>query len=217
MALKHIDVPFTVKAVSDSGTFAGYGSVFGVVDSYQDVVVSGAFTESLKTRQPSLLWQHRSGEPIGVYTSVKEDNIGLHVEGQLALKTARGAEAYELLKMGALSGLSIGYVTREDSYDRVTNINTLKKLELWEVSLVTFPANESARVTDIKSALAQITTLSDAEDYLREAGGLSKSQAVGFIARVKAAMRARSDSAAELDALAAAIKRNTDLLQGKAS
>lgn len=217
MALKQIYVPFTVKAVSDSGTFAGYGSVFGVVDSYQDVVVSGAFTESLKTRQPSLLWQHRSSEPIGVYTSVKEDNIGLHVEGQLALKTARGAEAYELLKMGALSGLSIGYVTREDSYDRVTNINTLKKLDLWEVSLVTFPANESARVTDIKSALAQITTLSDAEDYLREAGGLSKSQAVGFIARVKAAMQARSDSAAELDALAAAIKRNTDLLQGKST
>ena len=217
MALKHIDVPFTIKAVADSGVFSGYGSVFGVVDSYQDVVVAGAFTESLKNRQPSLLWQHRSAEPIGVYTNVKEDNIGLHVEGQLALKTARGAEAYELLKMGALSGLSIGYMTREDSYDRVTNINTLKKLDLWEVSLVTFPANESARVTDIKSALEKITTLADAEDYLREAGGLSKSQAVGFIARVKASLTARSDSAAELDALAAAIQRNTDLLLGKAT
>lgn len=206
----YLDIPFKIKAVNEDGLFSGYGSVFGVVDSYQEVVAAGAFKESLDSRMPSLLWQHRSGEPIGVYTTVKEDNIGLHVEGKLALKTARGAEAYELLKMGAISGLSIGFVTREDSYDRVTGVRTLKKVDLWEVSLVTFPANDSARVANIKS-IESIKSLADAETYLREAGGLSKREAVAMLARIKSLQgRSESDGLGELEAL---IKRNTSLLK----
>lgn len=181
----YLDVPFKIKAVSDDGLFSGYGSVFNVVDSYKEVVVPGAFAETLQSRMPSLLWQHRSGEPIGVYTAVREDNVGLYVEGKLALKTARGAEAYELLKMGAISGLSIGFITREDSYDKVSGIRTLKKLDLWEVSLVTFPANDAARVSGVKQ-VEDIKTLADAERYLRDAGGLSRSQATGLLARLKA-------------------------------
>ena len=206
----YLDIPFKIKAVNEDGLFSGYGSVFGVVDSYQEVVAAGAFKESLDSRMPSLLWQHRSGEPIGVYTTVKEDNIGLHVEGKLALKTTRGAEAYELLKMGAISGLSIGFVTREDSYDRVTGVRTLKKVDLWEVSLVTFPANDSARVASIKS-IESIKSLSDAETYLREAGGLSKREAVAMLARIKSLQgRSESDGLGELKAL---IQRNTSLLK----
>lgn len=206
----YLDIPFKIKAVNEDGLFSGYGSVFGVVDSYQEVVAAGAFKESLDSRMPSLLWQHRSGEPIGVYTTVKEDNIGLHVEGKLALKTTRGAEAYELLKMGAISGLSIGFVTREDSYDRVTGVRTLKKVDLWEVSLVTFPANDSARVANIKS-IESIKSLADAETYLREAGGLSKREAVAMLARIKSLQgRSESDGLGELQAL---IQRNTSLLK----
>lgn len=206
----YLDIPFKIKAVSEDGLFSGYGSVFGVVDSYQEVVAAGAFKESLDSRMPSLLWQHRSGEPIGVYTTVKEDNIGLHVEGKLALKTSRGAEAYELLKMGAISGLSIGFVTREDSYDRVTGVRTLKKVDLWEVSLVTFPANDSARVANVKS-IESIKSLADAETYLREAGGLSKREAVAMLARIKSLQgRSESDGLGELQAL---IQRNTSLLK----
>ena len=206
----YLDIPFKIKAVSEDGLFSGYGSVFGVVDSYQEVVAAGAFKESLDSRMPSLLWQHRSGEPIGVYTTVKEDNIGLHVEGKLALKTARGAEAYELLKMGAISGLSIGFVTREDSYDRVTGVRTLKKVDLWEVSLVTFPANDAARVASVKS-IESIKSLADAEAYLREAGGLGKREAVAMLARIKSLQgRSESDGLGELEAL---IKRNTSLLK----
>lgn len=206
----YLDIPFKIKAVNEDGLFSGYGSVFGVVDSYQEVVAAGAFKESLDSRMPSLLWQHRSGEPIGVYTTVKEDNIGLHVEGKLALKTARGAEAYELLKMGAISGLSIGFVTREDSYDRVTGVRTLKKVDLWEVSLVTFPANDAARVASIKS-IESIKSLADAETYLREAGGLSKREAVAMLARIKSLQgRSESDGLGELQAL---IQRNTSLLK----
>lgn len=209
MAKKQLDFPFKVKAVNDDGVFSGYGSVFNVLDAYNEVVVPGAFADSLKTRQPALLWQHRSGEPIGVYTDVKEDTVGLHVEGKLALKTARGAEAYELLKMGALNGLSIGFMVRDESYDRVSGISTLKKLDLWEVSLVTFPANDAARVTDVKAA-EQIQTLKDAEAYLRDAGGFSKAQALALISRIKAA-HARSDSEAEMAATVEAIKRATEV------
>lgn len=210
MERSFLDVPFQVKAVSEDGLFSGYGSVFNVVDSYKDVVAPGAFSESLESRMPSLLWQHRMGEPIGVYTTVKEDNVGLYVEGKLALKTARGAEAYELLKMGALSGLSIGFITREDSYDRMTDIRTLKKLDLWEVSLVTFPANDAARVANVKS-IEGIQSMSDAERFLRDAGGFSKSQAQALISRVKS-LHGRSDSD-DLGAKAAEqLRRNIELL-----
>lgn len=190
MQRDHIDCAFECKQINEDGTFEGYGSVFGVVDSYKEIVAQGAFSESLQSlkgqgRMPSLLWQHRSGEPIGVYTEMHEDSIGLHVKGRLALKTARGAEAHELLKMKALSGLSIGFVTREDTYDKVAGVRTLKRVDLWEVSLVTFPANDAARISAVKT-IETIESLSDAESYLRDAGGLSKAQATAFIGRIKA-------------------------------
>ena len=182
------DFGFELKAINDDGTFEGYGSVFGVKDSYDEIVEQGAFADSLaahkaKGTMPALLWQHRSGEPIGVYTSMEEDNIGLKVSGQLALKTARGAEAYELLKMKAISGLSIGFMTREDAYDKVTRIRTLKKVDLWEVSLVTFPANDASRVQGVKT-IELIESIRDAERYLRDAG-LSRSEAVALVSRIK--------------------------------
>jgi HK97 family phage prohead protease len=204
----YLDVPFQIKAVSEDGLFSGYGSVFGVVDSYKEVVSPGAFAESLKGRMPALLWQHRWAEPIGIYTKVKEDAVGLHVEGKLALKTSRGAEAYELLKIGAVTGLSIGFVSREDSYDKVTGIRTLKKVDLWEVSPVTFPANDASRVTGVK-ALGQIKSIRGVEAYLRDSGGFSKSEALALIASIKS-FHGRSDSD-EMGELAAAIKRNTAL------
>ena len=186
-----LDVPFQIKAVSDDGLFSGYGSVFGVIDSYKEIVAQGAFSESLQKRTPAMLWQHRSSEPIGVYSAIREDQTGLYVEGRLALKTTRGAEAYELLKMGAISGMSIGFKTREDSYDRVTGIRTLKKVDLREVSLVTFPANESSRISGVKS-IETIESLADAEAFLREAGGLSRREATALVSRIKS-LRGRGD------------------------
>lgn len=209
MSRKYYDCAFDVKAINDDGTFEGYGSVFGNVDAYKEIVAKGAFTESLHSlknqgRMPALLWQHRSGEPIGVYTDMREDDTGLFVRGKLALKTARGAEAHELMKMKALSGLSIGFVTREDSYDKVTGIRTLNKVDLWECSIVTFPANDSARVSAVKN-IDEIESLADAEAFLRESGGYSKSEALGIIARIKS-VHGRSDSD-EQDKLLEALKK----------
>jgi len=209
MTNKTRDFGFELKALNADGTFEGYGSVFGVKDSYDEIVAAGAFAESLAARKaagtmPALLWQHRSGEPIGVYTEMIEDAIGLKVAGRLALKTARGAEAYELLQMKAISGLSIGFVTREDSYDRVTGIRTLKKVDLWEVSLVTFPANEAAQVTGVKS-IEEIEDLKGAEHRLRDAG-MSRAEAKAFIARVKS-LGPRDADEGDMQRLSEVLKR----------
>ena len=208
---KTLDFGFSIKAVSESGTFSGYGSVFGVKDSYGDIVVPGAFADTLndhrgKGRLPAMLWQHRSSEPIGVYTAMHEDSVGLQVEGQLALTTVRGAEAHALMKMGALTGLSIGYQTRLESYDKVSGINTLQKLDLWEVSPVTFPANDAARISGVKGIEA-IEDLKSAEAFLRESG-MSRKEAVLFIARVKSLTQSESDEDAVRGLVESLARRN---------
>ena len=188
MERKQIDVGFLVKAVSDDGVIEGYGSVFGVRDTCSDIVASGAFNESLAAHKaagtmPAMLWQHRQDEPIGVWKSMDEDDKGLAVRGQLAMETVRGREAHALLKMGALNGLSIGFYSKEWQYDRETDTRTLTKVDLWETSLVTFPANQAARVTSIKSIEA-LESIRDVESLLRERG-FSKSEAVALLAKIK--------------------------------
>lgn len=212
MTTKTIDFACELKTSGDTGTFEGYGSVFNITDRGGDIVAPGAFTETLaaaKTagRLPALLWQHRQAEPIGVYTSMEEDNIGLKVAGKLALKTARGAEAYELMKMGAITGLSIGYRVRDDSWDRVTGVRTIKKADLFELSLVTIPMNDASRVSAVKT-IEELESLSEIERHLRDACGLSKSEALALVSRVKSVI-GRSDSgesSASLAELAGALK-----------
>lgn len=197
MTTKTLDFSCELKAKGDTGSFEGYGSIFNITDKGGDIVVPGAFLDSLATqkaagRMPAMLWQHRQAEPIGVYTSMEEDSVGLKVSGQLALKTARGAEAYELMKMGALSGMSIGYQSRDDSYDRVTGVRTLKKLDLFELSLVTFPMNDASRVSAVKT-IEELDSLSEIERHLRDACGMSKSEALAMVSRIKSVI-SRSDS-----------------------
>ena len=139
---QRLDVPLSLKSVSDSGEFEGYGSVFGVKDSHDDVVMSGAFAASLRAWSdrkalPALLWQHRMDEPIGVYTEMKEDDVGLYVRGRLLIDDdplAKRAHAH--MKAGSLTGLSIGYVLKDWEYDRSKEAFLLKEIDLWEVSLV---------------------------------------------------------------------------------
>lgn len=197
MKLKTIDRPFKVKAVKDDGTFTGYGSVFGEIDSYRDVVVKGAFEESLKEfeslgRLVPMLWQHDTRSPIGVYTSLKEDDVGLLVEGQCNMDVQKGRECHALMKQGALTGLSIGYNTEEDAWDEQYTLRRLLKLKLWEISPVTFPAGDSARINGVKE-IGLITSLSECEGILRDAG-FTKSEATALIGRVKA-IATRSESA----------------------
>jgi hypothetical protein len=188
MDRKSIDVGFQVKALSDDGMIEGYGSVFGVRDSYSDIVAAGAFKASLAAHKaagtmPALLWQHRSDEPIGVWTSMVEDQKGLAVVGQLAMDTTRGREAHALLKMRAINGLSIGFYSKEWKYDTENDVRTLTEVDLWETSLVTFPANSAARVTAVKS-IETLESLRDVEMMLRDRG-FTKTEAVALVAKIK--------------------------------
>lgn len=184
MMQKQLQMPFEVKSVDETGVFSGYGSVFGVVDSYRDVVQKGAFVQSLrrwqeKGRLPPVLWQHDRSQPIGVFTKMVEDERGLYVEGRLlADDVPQAKSALALLKAGALGGLSIGYREVAAEFDAETKTSRVQEVDLWEVSVVTFPANEAATVDSVKSGLAEgrLPTLAEFEKFLREAG-FSKSQA----------------------------------------
>lgn len=168
-----IYLPLEAKADGKPGQFEGYGSIFGNVDRDGDIVDHGAFSESLKGRKPALLWQHNAKEPIGRFDEVREDEKGLFVKGLLSM-TGRGAEAYELLKMGALNGLSIGFVTKEAKRDNRTGTRTIKRADLMEISLVTFPANELARVNMVK---ATSLTEREIEMKLTQDAGFSRTVA----------------------------------------
>jgi len=189
MKMKFLNQALDLKdaEVQADGTFSGYASIWGEVDSYNEVVAKGAFTASLKDyakrgKMPNLLWQHRSDKPIGVWLTMVEDAKGLKVTGRLALDTAQGAEAYALLKLGAIDGLSIGYVATKWEEDTKTGIVTLTEINLWEVSLVTFPAGPGARVDGVKNALehGKLPTLKDFEAFLRDEAGFSKTQAAAI-------------------------------------
>lgn len=206
-----------IKAAGDDGTVEGYGSVFGVRDNYDDVIAKGAFIQSLKDHKaagtmPAMLWQHDADKPIGVWTEMVEDEKGLRIKGQLAMETVKGKEAHALLKMGALNGLSIGFMSKQWAYDRDTEVRTLTEIDLWEVSLVTFPANEKARVTNVKSA-DELQAPKDAEKVLRDAG-FSKSDATAFVSRVMRMGEVRRDS---VDSTVAAMKSADRLLRSLTS
>lgn len=142
-----------IKSLEENGRFAGYASVFHVVDNQRDIIERGAFAESLSGRECEikLLWQHQPAEPIGVFDRIFEDKLGLYVEGRLLLGVQKAREAYALLKEGAVSGLSIGYSPVRYTVDPESGIRRLHSVQLWEVSLVTFPANSGAQVTVVKN------------------------------------------------------------------
>lgn len=209
---KHYTCDFAIKSMEENGVFAGYASVFNTVDNQKDVMLPGAFAKFLQSGRLSkdvkLLWQHRADEPIGILNTVREDAYGLYVSGALLLDVARGREAYALLKTGAINGLSIGYKATDFSYDRSSGIRYLKQVELWEVSLVTFPANEKAGVTHLKSdARLSIRTL---EHVLRDAGYSRKEAKVIAAGGLKGLSTPRD---AEEEALLNALDRALSILQ----
>lgn len=207
-----------VKDVGEDGSFEGYGSVFGVKDAYREIVVPGAFKKSLAEHKsagtlPAMLWQHRPDKPIGAYTDVEEDKKGLFVRGQLSLETQAGKEAYVLLKAGALNGLSIGYELVKSEYDSEKRERTLTEIDLWEVSLVTFPANGKARIDNVKGNFADMDRFADVERHLREAYGVSQSEATAIVAKCKELDRKHREDAKAKSDITSSAKRVLDLLK----
>lgn len=203
MKTKQLNRPFELKKASNDGEFSGYGSVFGVEDSYKDVVLPGAFKDSLsawgqKNKLPKMLWQHRSDSPIGVYTKMYEDDHGLFMEGKLITEVTQGKEALALMKAGALDSFSIGYSLKEWTTVKQDDggvIYQLSKLDLWEVSLVTFPANDQALLAEVKAVLesGNLPTEREFELLLRDAG-FSATNAKAIIATGFKSLRATRDA-----------------------
>ncbi|MFT4129956.1 HK97 family phage prohead protease [Labrys sp. (in: a-proteobacteria)] len=206
--MKTKDFALQVKDLGDDGTFEGYGSIFGNVDSYGEKVLPGAFIDSLARHKREgssvlMLWQHNSDAPIGVWEDLAEDAKGLWGKGRLILEVQKSREVHALMKAKAIGGLSIGY--REQDTDQEGNVRLLKKLDLYEISPVSFPANRRARIESVKSErMEEIARrfrdgdpmpVKEFEEILREAG-FPKSAAVQ-IASVGYAKAIRRESEGE--------------------
>lgn len=162
----------------DKGEFTGYASIFGNVDLGNDIVEKGAFMRSLRrkgARKVKMLYQHDTKQPIGVFDSIKEDDNGLYVKGRLAMQTQKGKEVFELMKMGAIDGLSVGYRVDQKGYhyDDKKKKRRLKEVDLMEISAVTFPMNPKAMIEGVKGD----SSIREWEHHMREVCGLSHSKA----------------------------------------
>ena len=175
---------------ADGYKFSGYASVFNGVDAYEDTIAPGAFKTALQTgEKPKMFFNHDIwGIPIGKWTTVEEDEKGLRVEGELTEGNETAEQVKAALKHGTMDGLSIGFSLRSDGYtvDPATGIRVINKIEkLREISVVTFPADDAARITEVKmSDIEDIESERDFEKVLRDSG-LSRRKALALCSKAK--------------------------------
>ena len=174
--------PLDLKAVAQDGTLSGYAALFGVPDLGHDVVLPGAFDRSLKKRGAGgikMLFQHDPSEPIGIWETIYEDSRGLFVRGRLLTEVARAREVLSLMRAGALDGLSIGYQTLKARKEARSGTRRLEQVDLWEISIVTFPMQPGARVERVKSRpfANGFPTEREFERWLVRDAGFTRSQA----------------------------------------
>ncbi|MEP3628877.1 MAG: HK97 family phage prohead protease [Hyphomicrobiales bacterium] len=177
--LTHIDA---------DGTFSGYASLFGAEDLGRDVLMPGAFRNSLKKQGADgvrMLFQHDPNVPIGVWDIIREDDRGLYVKGRLTLDVEKAREVHALMLDGGLNGLSIGFKTIKGKRDQKTGVRQIFEVDLWEISVVTFPMLPEAKITSVKTAISKaaaskrssIPTTREFERWLTRDAGLTRKQA----------------------------------------
>ncbi len=206
--LKTHDFALETKAVGEAGEIEGYASTFGNVDQGGDVVEPGAFIESVVQarkdgRTIPMLWQHNQSEPIGVWDDISEDSRGLFVRGRLITEDDPVAKrVHAKLKAKAISGMSIGYrlmPAHVETDAKRPGVSRLKKVDLREISLVTMPMNIQARVTSVKALVeaGKLPTVREFEEFLRDAGGFSKSLAAAIAAKATPHLRGEPEAGAD--------------------
>ena len=180
-----------VDAVTN-GLFDGYASTFGNIDTFGDTIMAGAFTDTIKdrTRPVKMFYGHSIGRPIGKWLSLEEDDTGLFVQGELTPNHTDASNVYASMKHGAIDGLSIGFRLAEGDYEDIDGggrrINKISQLV--EISVVSMPAEDTARVGTVKSIADEISTIEsirDVELFLRDAGGFPRSMAKAFISQCR--------------------------------
>lgn len=219
-------IPFVKEDIeNDKGIIKGYGSTFGgKPDSYGDIIAPGAFTESIRNNGRgglgfAMLWQHNSSDPMGTWEKVSENKKGLLVEGPVEIGTDIGLHRFNLIKMGAVKGLSIGFdlprdkdgKIAEDAIERDEKKRTtlLKRINLWEISPVTFAANTRASITGVKG-LKDAKTVRELEHLLRDSG-MSRSEAVYIASMCKSGLRDSGADDEVKDLLETAKRVNEDM------
>ncbi|WP_252959421.1 HK97 family phage prohead protease [Pseudomonas simiae] len=194
LAFDQVEIKF--DSSGKTGTFEGYASVFGVVDSDGDIIMPGAFKKALssQSRQVGMFFNHRTWElPVGKWLLLEEDSKGLLTRGELTPGLSVSTDLRAAMEHKTVEGMSVGFTVLKDDFDLISTGRAFKNVQaLREISICTFPANEQATVESMKS-LESITTIRDVEHWLRDSAGLSKSQALGFIARIKSAVRSDSE------------------------
>jgi HK97 family phage prohead protease len=229
-APEYLDVPFELKTVEtvtqddgvEVGVFEGLASTFGNRDMMGDLVEPGAFSGALaRPATIKMLWQHDARAPIGVWERVRETAAGLEVKGRLVLGVQQARETLALLKAGAVDALSIGFSVRRGGaeFDRERSLRRIKAVDLWEISVVTFPANPKALVARIKAAEhgtspggsqgAHLPTEREFERLLMRDAGLSRSQARTVLSSGYKALLTTRDAGGGLNELVASVKRVT--------
>lgn len=211
--MEQLNCGFEIKAASDTGVFEGFASIFGEKDLGGDVVEYGAFSRTLKGRPAGaikMLADHDPRARIGVWESIEEDEKGLRVRGRLLMEKQIAKDAYIDLKAGALDGLSIGYRTVKSTDDGRRRARLLKDVDLFEISLVTFPMLPSARVGMVK---AEDLSIRDFEEGLLRGTlpPLTAKEAKALLAGGFKAIVPERDAEVSIDDVAERIRRSINV------
>jgi len=228
-SLERLDVPFELKGIathrtddgSQVGVFEGLASTFGQPDLVGDVIQPGAFRAGMaRPAAVKMLWQHDPRAPIGVWERIEETEAGLQVKGRLVLEVQKAREALALLRVGAVDALSIGFSVPKGGavLDRERGVRRLRHVDLWEVSVVTFPANPKARVSRVKQHAGAhgLPSEREFERLLVRDAGFSRSQARTILWSGYKALVSKRDAGHGLEELAARIRRVAALVAASA-
>ncbi len=193
VALDGVDLKFD----GESGRFKGYASTFNGNDSYGDTILPGAYAKTIVEHGlPKMFWGHNWDIPIGKWLSATEDDKGLLVEGEFTKGNPQAEAVMAAMKHGTVDGLSIGFRLSAGDYEEKKDGGRIIKsvTHLYEISVVNFPADDDARISDVRSEdIAGINTIRDLENLLRDAGGFSKSQATTLVAKARKLFEDRGD------------------------
>jgi Escherichia/Staphylococcus phage prohead protease len=229
-APERLDLPFELKSVAtlrrddgaEVGVFEGLASTFGNRDMVGDIIAPGAFRSSLiRPERIKMLWQHEARAPIGTWEKIEETSTGLAVKGRLVLEVQQARETLALLRAGAVDALSIGFSVPRNgaSHEQDKAARRIVAVDLWEISVVTFPANPKARINRVKTRAGAPGLLSEREfeRYLMRDAGFSRSQARTILGSGYKALLSKQDAGGGLDDLAKRIRRIATLVAGQDS
>lgn len=227
-APERLDLPFELKSVAtlrrddgaEVGVFEGLASTFGNRDRVGDVIAPGAFRPSLtRPERIKMLWQHDARAPIGIWEKIAETSAGLAVKGRLVLEVQQAREALALLRAGAVDALSIGFSVPRNgaSFEQDKAVRRITAVDLWEISVVTFPANPKARISRVKARTGApgLPSEREFERHLMRDAGFSRSQARTVLGSGYKALLSRQDAGGGLDDLARCIRRLAALVAGR--